>query len=127
MLKEQLPKAVPEHDRETLARRINETENFLKHADRDPHAALDFEPDGRIELLLFDASLAYYGLSGSDTPQIALMRMWFLANVRHEHNGGTEMDRWFQSISRMPDETPKAYRERLWSRAVAEATKTTPG
>lgn len=117
LLKDQLPRAVPTEQRQRVREKIQEIENFLKHADRDANAILDFSPVGRIELLLFDASNVYRQLSGSETVEMVLMRMWFLTNATIQHDGGAVMENWLQKIRRNCGESPTDYRKRLWSEA----------
>ena len=118
LFKEQLPAMVPPDRRNLLIKDIQETENFLKHADRDSDAVLDFRPNGgRIELLLFDAALKYLELSGTETPMMALIRMWFLSNATIEHDGDESFDRWLETIKPQQGESPREYRDRMWSEA----------
>lgn len=123
LLKDQIVSAVPAEIREKVRLKIQEVENFLKHADRDPDGTLDFSPHGRIELLLFDAALAYRELSGYETPEMVLIRMWFLNNaiVDFDDDSTRSMHKWMQIICKKTCESPAAYRIRLWSEAVRQA------
>jgi hypothetical protein len=55
---------------------INETQNFLKHADRDPEGTLEFFPL-MTEPLLADASRTYIELTGDHSPILEVMLRWF--------------------------------------------------
>lgn len=64
---------------EELQRKINEAENFFKHADRDPEASLDFNPQ-QSEFFIADACFQYEKLTGERPPLFVVYRIWFLAN-----------------------------------------------
>jgi hypothetical protein len=68
----------PEHRRDTK-RKINEAENFFKHADRDPEATFTFHPDST-ELLIVDACAQYTKLAGEEPPLFKIYRCWAAAN-----------------------------------------------
>jgi hypothetical protein len=65
----------PEHH-QAVIRKMNEAENFFKHADRDHEATLDFNPD-MAELLILDACFQYSKLSGEEPPLLKIFRTWF--------------------------------------------------
>ena len=122
MLKDQIVALVPPERRQSVFLKIQEVENFLKHADRDPKGTLTFSPHGRIELLLFDAANVYREQAGSETPEMVLIRMWFLTNAIIEFDGDDgSMQRWMELICKKTCESPAAYRSRLWSEAVRVA------
>ncbi|HSH98895.1 MAG: hypothetical protein ACAH07_06100 [Methylophilaceae bacterium] len=68
----------PEYHKEILGK-INEAENFFKHADKDPDASLDFSP-GQSELLIFEACEKYFQLTGEQVALFQIYRGWYLAN-----------------------------------------------
>ena len=68
----------PESQRK-FAQKVNEAENFFKHADRDPEATLDFNP-GSSEYLMWDACWQYSKLTGEEPPLFTTHRVWFMAN-----------------------------------------------
>lgn len=68
----------PEHHKEIIAK-INEAENFFKHADRDHDVALDFNPE-MTELLIIDACAQYKKLTSEEPPLFIIYRVWFTAN-----------------------------------------------
>lgn len=121
LLKHQLPDVVPAQMRSAIIAKINEYENFFKHADKDSGASLSFNPNGRIELLLFDAANSFWQLSGRETGEMVLARMWFLANACIEHDGGDDMKRYLFMVRRRAGEKPAEYRIRLWPAALLEA------
>jgi hypothetical protein len=57
--------------------KINEAENFFKHADKDPDALLKFNPE-QTEFLLFDAVEMYMQLTGEMPEDMSIFRFWFL-------------------------------------------------
>lgn len=59
--------------------KMNEAENFFKHADRDHDATLTFNPD-QSEMLILDACSQYYKLTGENLPLFTVFRGWYMAN-----------------------------------------------
>ncbi len=80
LMKKQLAKEFikPEYQKEFIAK-LNEAENFFKHADRDPQAVLKFKPR-QSELLLWEAVEIYQRLTGEITPFLHAYRGWFMMN-----------------------------------------------
>lgn len=58
--------------------KINEAQNFFKHADRDPKEEFDFEPMVT-EILLFEGCLLVEGLTGKMFPEAKVFSIWFSA------------------------------------------------
>ena len=58
---------------------ISEAENFFKHADKDPHKLLKFNPQ-QTESLLFDAVEMYMQITKEMPEDMSIYRVWFLAN-----------------------------------------------
>lgn len=58
-----------------LRKKINEAENFFKHADRDPDRVLEFRP-GLTEFFLLDACEKYRQLTGEAVPEFILYTGW---------------------------------------------------
>ena len=56
---------------------INEAENFFKHAEKDPHALLKFNPE-QTEFLLLDAVEMYMQLTNEMPEDMSIFRVWFL-------------------------------------------------
>jgi hypothetical protein len=75
MLKDWAPDFVKEEFRKDVQAKLNQAQNFLKHADRDPEATLEFDP-GATELLLLDAAWAYRRLAGERPPILGVFEMW---------------------------------------------------
>lgn len=67
----------PKH-RKMVLDKINEAENFFKHADKDPGKLLEFSPNAT-EFLLWDACGAYCSLTSEKTPLTIIFNAWFLA------------------------------------------------
>ena len=69
----------PEKLKEVAAirRKINEAENFFKHADRDPDAVLGFRP-AATPFYILDGVELYGQLAGSLFPEAEVFRMWFI-------------------------------------------------
>ena len=59
---------------------LAEAENFFKHADRDPEAALEFIPR-QTELFMLEAVEAYEKLTSEKVPLFNVYRFWFLVEV----------------------------------------------
>lgn len=55
---------------------LKASENFFKHADRDPEATHDFRP-GSTEFVIFDATLMYPLLTKRQTYEGAVFQSWF--------------------------------------------------
>jgi len=82
MLKERALDFVrPEHQK-TVLRKLSEAENFFKHADRDPGETLEFSAS-QTESLLLDACDQHTHLSGTTTPAMQAMRLWYIV---HHHD-----------------------------------------
>lgn len=77
LIKEQaLAWVQPEHV-SSIRKKINEAENFFKHADKDPEGEIEFSPE-QTELLLFDACTQYRTLVGESLPLLMLFSTWFI-------------------------------------------------
>jgi hypothetical protein len=75
MIKDWLPDMV-EPDLEGEFRRfLNMAQNFFKHADKDPHAVLDFLP-AHTDVLMLDACWAYRRIAGERLPILATFETW---------------------------------------------------
>ena len=75
MIKDWARTYVKEDCKKELRRKLNEAENYFKHADRDRDDVLDFEP-GQSELLLLDACWTYKRLSGERPPLLGVFETW---------------------------------------------------
>lgn len=82
IIKEQLiERVVPEHQKE-VRNKLNEAENFFKHADNDPTGVLQFSPS-LTELMIWEACMAYFQLSGEQLILAKVFNAWF--SVRNPH------------------------------------------
>lgn len=79
LVKDTLTQMLRPEAQELFRRKLNEAENFFKHADRDHDSTFEFFP-GLTELFLLDACDQYYRLTGEATPSFKLFRGWFAAN-----------------------------------------------
>ena len=79
LVKDQLLEYLKPDFRKIFKEKLNEAENFFKHADRDHEATLNFNPD-RSEFLIIDACSQYCKLTGEDPPLFQIYRGWFMAN-----------------------------------------------
>lgn len=70
-----LEKVKPEY-KKTVSDKINEAENFFKHADNDPTKLLEFNPV-TTEFLLWDACVTYRTLTSEEIPLTFLFIIWF--------------------------------------------------
>jgi hypothetical protein len=71
-----LPGIRPERKKELRAL-VSRYENFFKHADRDPDALLEFNPDAT-ELFILDAVFTYENLTQEVSPILSTFKAWML-------------------------------------------------
>jgi hypothetical protein len=75
MIKDMLAEYIrPERIKE-IRDKLNEAQNFFKHADRDTDKTLDFEPK-LTQFFLMDACVTYKGLSGERVPVLEVFKLW---------------------------------------------------
>jgi hypothetical protein len=79
LAKQQIMDRVKPEYQKMFRDKINEAENFFKHADNDPSASLKFDPR-QTEILIVDACSQYYKLTGEDLPLSVIFRAWYIAN-----------------------------------------------
>lgn len=65
-----------EHHKEFCSK-FRESENFFKHADRDPEECLTFNPE-TTDYMLLEAVEAYTVLTGENVPELHAYRGWWL-------------------------------------------------
>lgn len=75
---EVISRAHPEYQR-AFIEMLNETENFIKHADRDPFGFHTFNPESTIFVLL-DGVRSLSALNGNYPPESKAFMIWFLIN-----------------------------------------------
>jgi hypothetical protein len=92
IMKEQSVDRIKKGYEKEFRRKINEAENFFKHADRDHEDTIDFNPD-QTEMLMFEACSVYYKLSGELPPLFKLYEGWFIANHQSLFNFPEEQQR----------------------------------
>lgn len=81
----------PEYHKE-IRDKLNEAENFFKHADRDHNKTIDFNPD-QSEMLILDAISHYFKLTGEYTPLFKIFQSWYMANHQNFFNFPEEQKR----------------------------------
>jgi len=79
LLKDKLVDNVRPEAQTRFRNKINEAENFFKHADRDHDSVHDFDPEFS-EVFLLDACDQYYRLTAEVLPIFGVYRSWFIAN-----------------------------------------------
>ena len=75
MIKDWAPTYIKDEYVDEFRRKLNEAQNFFKHADKDPEHVLNFQPD-QSELLLLDACWTYKKLAGERLPLLGAFEMW---------------------------------------------------
>jgi hypothetical protein len=70
---------VPPEKHKEVRRKVNEAQNFLKHADSDPTGILEFRPF-LTALMIFDASLKYHELTGKVPLPVKVFHYWFFTS-----------------------------------------------
>lgn len=88
----------PEHVEEVRAK-LNEVENFLKHADNDPDGVLKFKP-AATEYLILDACLKYHELAGETVFIFGVFVSWFILNHQNLFNPTPEEERIYKLIGK---------------------------
>lgn len=76
-MKEEMLEHVRDEFRAEFRAKLNEAENFFKHADRDPDALLLFNP-GLSELMLYECCIRYWQMTGETTPHMHAYKAWFM-------------------------------------------------
>lgn len=79
LMKEQFLDWIKEGYHQQIRAKLNEAENFFKHADRDHENTLDFNPD-QSELLILEACTVYNRLTGEWPPIFRAFQSWFIAH-----------------------------------------------
>lgn len=81
LIKERMFEFVKPEYEKRLRDKLNEAENFFKHADRDHDAVLEFHP-AATEFLILDACSKYVELSGEFPPLFQIFNGWMM--ITHE-------------------------------------------
>jgi hypothetical protein len=74
-----IDEAVKPEYRQQVRDKLNEAENFFKHADRDHAETLDFNPE-QSELMIYDAIQKYLALTGDHSPLFKVFQFWYILN-----------------------------------------------
>ncbi len=67
----------PGHERE-VRNKLNEAENFFKHADRDHLERIEFDPDASA-FIIWDATRGYFRIAREWSPLFQVFNLWFVA------------------------------------------------
>jgi hypothetical protein len=119
IMKDQFLERVKDEHKEEARRKLNEAENFFKHANRDHKSTLEFNPE-QSEALLLEACSVYYALSAEFPPLFKLFQLWFVANHPTWFKFPQEEERLL-SINR--NEIVEAGRERYFQMALPFLSK----
>lgn len=76
-LRDSVVEYVREEYQKAFIEMLNETENFIKHADRDPLAFHTFNPEMTV-FILIDAVESLHALNGSTSVETKAFRTWFV-------------------------------------------------
>ena len=95
LVKDQMLDYVKPEFQKEFRDKLNEAENFFKHADRDHEDTLDFNLQGS-EILIIDACSQYYKLTEEWPPLFQLFQGWYMANHLKLFNLPPELDQAFQ-------------------------------
>lgn len=79
MIKQMFLKYVTPGKEITFINKINEAENFFKHADKDHESTLNYDAS-LPEFFIIDAIGQYNQLTGEDTPWFQLFKGWFIVS-----------------------------------------------
>lgn len=77
---------------------LNEYQNFLKHADKDPEGTLEFFPI-MVEPMLADACRTYIELTAANSPLFEVMSRWFNC-----HGGRERFEKWPKEKEELKEE-----------------------
>ena len=91
--------------RQEYRRLLTETQNFLKHAGRDPDGVLDFYPDAT-RFHLFDAAQMYCQLDPGGHREAAGFLCWYCMKYPHILNDGPIkelVERWTPKVGALTD------------------------
>ena len=72
-----IEEAVKPEYRKQVRDKLNEAENFFKHANRDHVETLDFNPQ-QSEMMILDAIRQHSALTRESSRLLAVFRLWFL-------------------------------------------------
>ena len=70
---------IREDKRKMVQDKLNETQNFFKHADRDYKENIEFNPD-ETAMFLWDACQLYKRITKESVPLMTIYELWFYAD-----------------------------------------------
>jgi hypothetical protein len=79
LLKEQFIGFVKPEYHKLIKEKLNEAENFFKHADHDHDATLKFNPE-QSEFLIYEACTTYSILTGEVPPLLKVYKVWYISH-----------------------------------------------
>ena len=118
LVKDQLIQFIRSEKRADFERILVQHRNFFKHADRDPEAKLDFNPD-ITDLILFEACDKCQWLTGEKTPALMILIVWYCVNNKKLFNPQPEIARLLDTI---PAEKTKMDRKEYYDMMLPCAT-----
>jgi len=120
MIKQMFLKFVIPGKENVLRNKINEAENFFKHADKDHELTLNFDTS-LPEFFIVDAVNQYCQLTGEDTIWFKLFRGWFIASHPDLFNFPEHTS---QQLSRVAPDVIKLGRNEYMRQLLPELLKT---
>lgn len=84
MIKDWLPDSVRPEFKKVIRDRLNEAQNYFKHADRDREQGLSFDPSAS-EILILDATWAYRRLTGERPAVLGVFELWGFLTFAKEY------------------------------------------
>lgn len=72
-----------------IRRKMSEAKNHFKHADQNPEAVIDFNPDVN-ETYIFDAGTKYHELTGESVLYFKIFNAWFASGRPQAFLNGSE-------------------------------------
>jgi hypothetical protein len=98
----------PEHHKHVMDG-FRRAENFFKHANRDPEGTHSFDPESS-GFTLFEATEAYFRLTGESTAAMLTYRTWWLSQQSYLHAVlPPEVQQAFQSLPYTPKQKLQFY------------------
>ncbi len=121
MLKDWITQLVRPDAVTEACKRLNEAQNFFKHADRDSAETLAFSPT-QTELILHDACHKYWELASELVPFFAVYQAWFWLTTGADLVKGTARSRIPEKLRQ---EFPGATRQSFFAEALPLASDLT--
>lgn len=97
--------------RKKLSDAIRGPQNFMKHADKDPDAKIEYQ-EKLTHLMIYDACQLYRKLKGRLFPEGGVYQGWIFRKYAEDFGGAEVLDSEFPGWDRLPDPLDmKAYAE----------------